>query len=117
MPIYVPDFVEVDENQFVPYDEVPGEQLKHAVKRALQNSVPGNYYLRIRKAMTAFRRAGGTDSDVVMDVLCRPTGHHRIANDDNGAAVSGRRSSQAQAGDQTEFAIASRSGAGTEPTA
>jgi hypothetical protein len=69
--VSVPDFVEVDENQYVPYDEVTGEQLKRAINRALQNSVPGNYYLGIRKAMTAFRRAGGTDSDVVMDMLCR----------------------------------------------
>jgi hypothetical protein len=71
MSISPPDFVQVDENQFVPYDEVTGEQLKHAIKLALQNSAPGNYYLGIRKAMTAFRRAGGTDSDLVMDVLYR----------------------------------------------
>lgn len=91
MPVSVPDFVEVDENQFVPYDEVTGEQLKRAVNRALQNSVPGNYYLSIRKAMTAFRRAGGTDPDFVADVLCRPAGRHRIANGDYGAAASGQR--------------------------
>jgi hypothetical protein len=76
----VPDFVEVQENQFVPYNEVTGEQLRRAIALALQGNVPGNYYLRIRKAMTAFRRAGGTDSDVVMDVLCRPVGHHRTTN-------------------------------------
>lgn len=74
MSVSVPDFVEVHENQFVPNDEVTGRELKHAVELALRSNVPGNYYLRLRKAMTAFRRAGGTDSDVVMDVLCRLAG-------------------------------------------
>jgi hypothetical protein len=78
--VSVPDFVEVQENHFVPYDEVTGKQLKRAVELALQGNVPGNYYLRIRKAMTAFRRAGGRDSDIVMDVLCRPAGHHTTTN-------------------------------------
>lgn len=91
MSISVPDFVEVGENQFVSYDEVTGKQLKHAVALALQGNVPGNYYLGIRKAMTAFRRAGGTDSDIVLHVLCRPGGHRRISDDDNSAAVSGNR--------------------------
>lgn len=117
MAVSVPDFVEVDENQFVPYDEVTGEQLKRAVNRALQNNVPGNYYLGIRKAMTAFRRAGGTDSDVVTDVLSRRNGHHRLANDDNGTAVSGHRSSQVRPAHQAEFAFALRSGAESDPTA
>ena len=90
MSLSVPDFVEVRENQFVPYDEVTGKQLKHTVELALRSNVPGNYYLRIRKAMTAFRRAGGKDCDVVMDVLCRPSGHRRIANIVNSAAVSGQ---------------------------
>jgi len=112
-----PDFVEVDENQFVPYDEVTGGQLKHAVRLALQNSAPGKYYLGIRKAMTAFRRAGGTDSDVVTDVLSRRNGHHRIANDDNGTAVSRHRSSQVRPVHQAEFAFASCSGAESDPTA
>lgn len=91
MSVSVPDFVEVCENQFVPYDEVTGKQLKHAVELALRGNVPGNYYLSIRKAMTAFRRAGGTDSDVVIDVLCRPAGHHPIAHDARSTAVSGHR--------------------------
>ncbi len=92
MSISIPAFIEVDENQFVASDEITGGQLKDAVKLALQSNVPGNYYLGIRKVMTAFRRAGGTDSDVVLDILHRPAGHHRVANDDDGAAISRRRS-------------------------
>jgi hypothetical protein len=77
----VPDFVRVDENLFVAYEALTGEQPQRAAKLALQVDVPGSYFLGVRKAMTAFRRARGQDSDVVVEILRRPPGHHRAAND------------------------------------
>jgi hypothetical protein len=64
----VPVF-KIDENQFVPYEEVTGEQLRRAVTLARQDDVPANYYVGVKKMATAFRRAGGRDGDKLLDVL------------------------------------------------